>query len=63
MVCIENFKEGDLYLEICPDLDLSSFGETVAEARHSVREALEAFFSECEAMGTLTEVLEEAGFV
>ncbi len=61
-VRIEIFKEGDLYVGICPDLDVSSFGETVAEARHSVQEALEAFFSECEAMGTLTEVLEEAGF-
>ena len=62
-VRIEIFKEGDLYVGICPDLDVSSFGETVAEARHSVEEALEAFFSECEAMGTLTEVLEEAGFL
>jgi predicted RNase H-like HicB family nuclease len=58
----EIFREGDLYVGVCPDLDVSSFGETVAEARQSLREALEAFVKACEQMGTLTEVLEEAGF-
>lgn len=63
IVRIETFREGDLYVGLCPDLDVSSFGETIEEARHSVREAVEAFLEECEAMGTLEEVLEEAGFV
>jgi predicted RNase H-like HicB family nuclease len=60
---VEIFREGDLYVAFCPDLDVSSFGETVEEARRSLREALEAFLEECETMGTLNEVLEEAGFV
>lgn len=59
----EIFREGDVYVGVCPDLDVSSFGETIEEARQSLREALEAFSEECEAMGTLTDVLEEAGFV
>ena len=63
LVRTEVFREGDLYVGVCPDLDVSSFGETVAEARQSLREALEAFVSACEEMGTLTEILEEAGFV
>ena len=63
VVRAEIFREGDLYVGVCPDLDVSSFGETIEEARHSLREALEAFLEECEAMGTLAEVLEEAGFV
>jgi predicted RNase H-like HicB family nuclease len=54
----EIFREGDLYVGLCPDLDVSSFGETIEEARQSLREALEAFIEECEAMGTLAEVLE-----
>jgi predicted RNase H-like HicB family nuclease len=58
----EIFREGDLYVGLCPDLDVSSFGETIAEARQSLREALKAFIQACEQMGTLTEVLEEAGF-
>ena len=63
VVRAEIFREGDLYVGVCPDLDVSSFGETIEEARRSLREALEAFLEECEAMGTLVEVLEEAGFI
>jgi predicted RNase H-like HicB family nuclease len=59
---VEIFQEDDLYVGICPALDVSSFGTTVAEARTSVQEALAAFVEECTEMETLTEVLEEAGF-
>jgi len=59
---VEIFREGDLYVALCPDLDVSSFGETIAEAKQSVQEALAAFVEECDAMGTLGEVLAEAGF-
>jgi predicted RNase H-like HicB family nuclease len=59
---VEIFREGDLYVGLCPDLEVSSFGETLEEAKHSLHEALEAFIEECEAMGTLGEVLKEAGF-
>lgn len=60
---MEIFREGDLYVGLCPDLDVSSFGETIEEARNSLREALGAFVEECAAMGTLDEVLEESGFM
>ncbi|MEW5829606.1 MAG: type II toxin-antitoxin system HicB family antitoxin [Chloroflexota bacterium] len=63
VVRAEIFREGDLYVGICPDLDVSSYGETVDAARESLREALEAFLEECKAMGTLVEILQEAGFV
>jgi predicted RNase H-like HicB family nuclease len=58
----EFFREGDLYAGLAPELDVSSFGETIEEAKRSLQEAVEAFIEECEAMGTLVEVLEEAGF-
>jgi predicted RNase H-like HicB family nuclease len=54
---------GDLYVGLCPHLDVSSFGETIEEAKHSLEEVLEIFIEECETMGTLVEVLEEAGFM
>ena len=63
VVRAEIFREGDLYVGVCPDLDVSSYGETVEEARESLREALEAFLEECEGTGTLVEILQEAGFV
>ncbi len=59
---LEIFREGDLYVGICPALSVSSFGETVTEAKQSVQQALEVFIEECDGMRTLTEVLEESGF-
>ena len=61
-VRIEIFKEDDAYVALSPELNVSSFGETIIDAKKSVREALEAFFEECESMSTLEDVLEEAGF-
>lgn len=63
VVRAEIFREGDLYVGECPDLDVSSFGETIEEARKSLQEALQAFLEECDSMGSLTDILEEAGFV
>lgn len=63
VVRAEIFREGHLYLGVCLDLSVSSFGETVEDAKSALREAVEAFLEECEAIGTLEEVLEEAGFV
>ncbi len=57
----EVFEEGDDYVAVCPELDVSSFGDSVAEAEESLREAVEAFVEGCQSLGTLDEVLEEAG--
>jgi predicted RNase H-like HicB family nuclease len=57
------FQEGDLYIALCSALNVSSYGETVEEAKQSLVEAVEAFIEECNAMGTLEEVLEESGFI
>jgi len=61
-VRIEIFKEGDAYVALSPELNVSSFGETVDGAKKSFKEAVGAFIEECETMGTLEEVLEESGF-
>ena len=62
VVRVEFFREGERYVGLAPELDVSSFGETLEDARGSLQEALEAFIEECEAMGTLGDVLEEGGF-
>lgn len=56
------FKEGEVYVSLCPELNVSSFGDTIDQAKVSLKEAVELFIEECEVMGTLEEVLEEAGF-
>lgn len=60
---VEFYKEGDVYVGLCPELNVSSFGEDIEAARYSLHEAVEAFIETCEEMGTLEEVLEEAGFI
>lgn len=37
-------REGDGYVSLCPELNIASQGETEAEARENLREALELFF-------------------
>ena len=61
-VRIEIFEEGDVYVALSPELNVSSFGETIEDAKKSFKEAIEAFIEECQEMGTLEDVLEESGF-
>lgn len=37
-------REGDGYVSLCPELDVASQGDTIEQARDSLREALELFF-------------------
>jgi len=37
-------KEDNLYVALCPELDIASQGETVEEARTNLIEAIELFF-------------------
>ena len=37
-------KEGNLYVSLCPELDIASQGKTVEEAKANLTEALELFF-------------------
>lgn len=37
-------KEADVYVALCPELDIASQGDTIQEARSNLREALELFF-------------------
>lgn len=59
----EIFKEGDLYVSLCPELNVSSFGASVDKAKKSLVEAVTAFLDECKTLGTFEEVLAEAGFL
>jgi predicted RNase H-like HicB family nuclease len=56
------FKEGDTYVAYVPALDLSSCGATDEEARRNIRDAVRGFIETSADMGTLDEILEEAGY-
>jgi predicted RNase H-like HicB family nuclease len=53
---IEIFKEDDVFVALSPGLNVSSFADTIDEAKESIKEAIEAFLDECRDMGTLDEV-------
>ena len=57
----EIFPEGDCFVGLCRELDVSSFGDSPEDAKSSLQEAVEAFLEGCETLGTLVEVLEESG--
>jgi len=59
---LEIFREDDQYVGLCPDLSVSSFGDTPEEADAATREAVTLFLEECQNMGTLEQVLAEAGW-
>ncbi len=48
--------EDDVYVTLSSELNVSSFGVTSAEAKESIKEAIEGFLEECREMRTLDEV-------
>ena len=54
------FEEDGQVVALCAGLNVSSFGQTPAEALASLQEAVAAFLEECQRMGTLETVLAEA---
>jgi predicted RNase H-like HicB family nuclease len=59
---VHTFKEGKMYVAYVPELDLSSCGSTDEEARKNIRDAVRGFLETSADMGTLGEILEEAGY-
>jgi len=59
---IQVFKEDQFFVAHTLELDVSSQGRTVEEAKSHLREAVEAFLEEAQRMNTLEDVLVEAGY-
>ena len=56
------WKEGPTYVSYSPELDVSSCGDSVAQARARLREAVSLFLEECSRRGVLDTILIESGF-
>jgi hypothetical protein len=56
------WKEGPTYVSYSPELDVSSCGDTLTQARARLREAVSPFLEECSRQGTLEAILAESGF-
>ena len=57
----EIWKEGNMYVSYCPELDIASCGETIGQAKNNLHEAIMINIDETRDLGTLTEFLENCG--
>ncbi len=57
------FQEKETYITYCPELDISSCGETADQAKERVKTAVRLFVEEAEKMGTLETILEESNYI
>ena len=57
------FKEGRTYVAHTPELDVSSCGGTKERTLKNLKEAVRLFLEEAEKMGTLDQILQEAGYL
>ncbi len=58
----EIWKEGNMYVSYCPELDIASCGESVEQAKKNLKEAILINIEETKKMGTFDCFLQEAGF-
>ncbi len=56
------YKEEDMYVALCPELDIASQGYTIEEAKENLKEALALFF-ECASKEEIEERLHEDVYV
>ena len=56
------FKEGDVFIAYVPQLDVSSCGDTATAVRRNIQDAVSLLLETSKERGTLTEILEEAGY-
>jgi hypothetical protein len=59
---VQVWKEAGAHVAYTPELDVSSCGKTASQAKSRLREAVSLFIEEAERMGTLSDILKEAGF-
>ncbi len=56
------FEEDSTYVAYCPELDVSSCGNSVEHAKEMLKTSVKLFLEESEKMGTLEDILEESRY-
>ncbi|MBW8048966.1 MAG: hypothetical protein FVQ77_01225 [Cytophagales bacterium] len=55
-------KERNCYVAYCPALELSGYGDTTTEAKHSFETSMKIFIEETDRKGTLEKLLLKLGW-
>jgi predicted RNase H-like HicB family nuclease len=58
----EIWKEGNMYVSYCPELDIASCGQSIEKARKNLREVIMINVEETEKIDTFDKLIKEAGF-
>jgi predicted RNase H-like HicB family nuclease len=58
---VQVWKEDGTYVAYAPELDVSSCGDSLQESKSRLHEAVSLFLEEASRLGTLEEILSEAG--
>ncbi|MEK7099259.1 MAG: hypothetical protein AAB916_01975 [Patescibacteria group bacterium] len=59
---IQVFREGQVFVAHNSELNVSSCGDTMEEARKNLKDAVRGFLKSAHKMGTLQNILEDAGY-
>ncbi len=59
---IQESRSGKVHQAVCAELLVTAFGDSPEEARESLRAQVAQYLEDCDALGSLDEVLIEAGF-
>ena len=55
-------REDGTFIAHVPELDVSSCGDTEADARRNIADAMQGFLETAREQGTLNDILQEAGY-
>lgn len=56
------FEQGDYYVAFCPSLNLSSYGDSIEEAKTGFDEVMTSYLEDCKETNSLHEDLEKNGW-
>ena len=57
----EIWREGNMYVSYCPELDIASCGEDVQQAKKNLTEAILINIEETKKLGTFEKFIEDCG--
>jgi len=57
----EIWREGNMYVSYCPELDIASCGENIQQAKKNLMEAILINVEETKKMGTFEQFIEDCG--
>ncbi len=60
---VQVFREGNKFISFNPELKVASCGKDIEEAKSNLKDAISGFLKSAKKIGTLQEILEEAGFI